>query len=87
MTQLPSAISLHEVGPREGFQFEKGPIATDRKIDLVDALSEDLPNGLTPKQEAVFEKLNTPPPGSRLETARPSEMSSHVSPAHADWRP
>ena len=34
---------------------------------LVDALSEDLPNGLTPKQEAVFEKLNTPPPGSHRE--------------------
>ena len=34
---------------------------------LVDALSEDLPNGLSPKQEAVFEELNTPPPGSRRE--------------------
>jgi pimeloyl-ACP methyl ester carboxylesterase len=34
---------------------------------LVDALSEDLPNGLTPKQEALFEKLNTPPPGSHRE--------------------
>ena len=40
MSDLPSAISIHEVGPREGFQFEKGPIATDRKIELVDALSE-----------------------------------------------
>jgi pimeloyl-ACP methyl ester carboxylesterase len=29
---------------------------------LVDALSEDLSNGLTPKQEALFEKINTPPP-------------------------
>ena len=27
---------------------------------LVDALSEDLSNGLTPKQEALFEKINTP---------------------------
>src|SRR6185436_17465533 len=40
MSDLPSSISIHEVGPREGFQFEKGPIATDRKIELVDALSE-----------------------------------------------
>lgn len=40
MSELPSAISIHEVGPREGFQFETGPIATDRKIELVDALSE-----------------------------------------------
>jgi pimeloyl-ACP methyl ester carboxylesterase len=28
---------------------------------LVDALSEDLPNGLSPKQEAVYEELNAPP--------------------------
>jgi len=35
---------------------------------LVDALSEDLPNGLSPKQEAVFEKINAPPPGSRAES-------------------
>ncbi|MGE3913567.1 MAG: hydroxymethylglutaryl-CoA lyase [Chloroflexota bacterium] len=40
MSDLPAAISIHEVGPREGFQFEKGPISTDRKIDLIDALSE-----------------------------------------------
>ena len=40
MSDLPSTISIREVGPREGFQFEKGPIATDRKIELVDALSE-----------------------------------------------
>jgi hydroxymethylglutaryl-CoA lyase len=37
---LPRAITIREVGPREGFQFEKGPIPTDRKIELVDALSE-----------------------------------------------
>ena len=35
---------------------------------LVDALSEDLPGGLTPKQEALFEKINTPPPGSHTES-------------------
>jgi pimeloyl-ACP methyl ester carboxylesterase len=29
---------------------------------LVDALSEDLPDRLTPKQEALLEELNTPPP-------------------------
>jgi len=28
---------------------------------LVDALSEDLPNGLTPTQQALFEEINTPP--------------------------
>ena len=40
MSDLPRAISIHEVGPREGFQFEKGPIPTSRKIELVDALSQ-----------------------------------------------
>jgi hydroxymethylglutaryl-CoA lyase len=39
MSDLPSAITIREVGPREGFQFEKGPIPTDRKVELVDALS------------------------------------------------
>ena len=33
----------------------------------MDALSEDLPNGLTPRQEAVFEKINAAPPGSHRE--------------------
>jgi hypothetical protein len=35
---------------------------------LVDALSEDISNGLSPKQEALFEELNTPPPGTRAES-------------------
>jgi hydroxymethylglutaryl-CoA lyase len=40
MSDLPSAITIREVGPREGCQFEKGPIETARKIELVDALSD-----------------------------------------------
>ena len=39
MSDLPKAIRINEEGPREGFQFEKGPIATARKIDLINALS------------------------------------------------
>ena len=35
---------------------------------FVDALSEDLPNGLTPKQQALFEAINTPPPGTDAES-------------------
>jgi pimeloyl-ACP methyl ester carboxylesterase len=35
---------------------------------LIDALSEDLPNGLTPKQETLLEEINTPPPGTRAES-------------------
>jgi hydroxymethylglutaryl-CoA lyase len=36
---FPSSIHISEEGPREGFQFEKGPIATARKVELIDALS------------------------------------------------
>jgi hydroxymethylglutaryl-CoA lyase len=40
VSDLPKTIEINEEGPREGFQIEPGPIATDRKIALVDALSE-----------------------------------------------
>jgi hydroxymethylglutaryl-CoA lyase len=40
MSDLPSAVRISEEGPREGFQIEKGPIATARKIELIDALSQ-----------------------------------------------
>jgi hydroxymethylglutaryl-CoA lyase len=33
-------VKLKEVGPREGFQFEKGAISLADKISLVDALSD-----------------------------------------------
>jgi pimeloyl-ACP methyl ester carboxylesterase len=34
---------------------------------LVDALSEDIWNGLTPEQQAVYEEINTPPPDTGAE--------------------
>jgi hydroxymethylglutaryl-CoA lyase len=40
MTDLPSSVRITEEGPREGFQFEKGAIATARKIALIDALAQ-----------------------------------------------
>jgi hydroxymethylglutaryl-CoA lyase len=40
MSDLPSAVHITEEGPREGFQIEKGPIATARKIALIDGLSQ-----------------------------------------------
>jgi hydroxymethylglutaryl-CoA lyase len=40
MSDLPAAVRITEEGPREGFQFEKGPIPTARKIALIDALSQ-----------------------------------------------
>ena len=44
MSDMPRKIHIREVGPREGFQFEKAAIATPDKIAFVDALSE---TGLT----------------------------------------
>ncbi len=39
MSDIPNSVYIREVGPREGFQFEKGPIPTARKVELVDQLS------------------------------------------------
>lgn len=39
MSDLPRTVRINEEGPREGFQFEKGPIPTARKIELIEALS------------------------------------------------
>jgi hydroxymethylglutaryl-CoA lyase len=35
----PSAVSVREVGPRDGFQNEPEVIATERKVELIDALA------------------------------------------------
>ncbi len=40
MSDMPSHVMIKEVGPREGFQFEKGDISLAAKISLVDALSD-----------------------------------------------
>jgi hydroxymethylglutaryl-CoA lyase len=39
VSDLPEAISLREVGPRDGLQNEE-PVPTDAKVALIDALSE-----------------------------------------------
>jgi hydroxymethylglutaryl-CoA lyase len=51
MSDLPKSVQINEEGPREGFQIEPGPIATERKIALVDALSD---TGLNTIQVASF---------------------------------
>ena len=40
MSDVPSSIVIHEEGPREGFQIEPGPIGSDDKIRLIEALAE-----------------------------------------------
>jgi hydroxymethylglutaryl-CoA lyase len=39
MSDFPKTVRINEEGPREGFQIEKGPISTARKIELIDSLS------------------------------------------------
>ena len=51
MSDLPKFVEINEEGPREGFQFEKGAIATSRKVELIDALSA---TGLRQIQVASF---------------------------------
>lgn len=51
MSDLPKRVHIHEEGPREGFQIEPGPIPTERKIELIDALSG---TGLTDIQIVSF---------------------------------
>ena len=38
-TELPNAIEVNEVGPRDGFQAEDEFIPTGRKVEIIDALS------------------------------------------------
>ncbi len=40
MSDIPTKVQINEEGPREGFQFEKGVIPTERKIELINSLSE-----------------------------------------------
>ena len=53
MSDLPKAVRIKEVGPREGFQFEKGAISLEDKISLVD----------DPHLNASNQLLETPLPG------------------------
>src|SRR5271170_921781 len=38
MSELPGAVMIREVGPRDGFQNEPEVIPTERKVELIDAL-------------------------------------------------
>lgn len=40
MSNLPTSIHISEEGPREGFQSERRPIPTARKVELIEALAE-----------------------------------------------
>ena len=51
MSNLPQRVTIHEEGPREGFQIEAGPIPTGDKVALIDALSA---TGLRHIQVASF---------------------------------
>ncbi len=37
---MPSGVTIREVGPRDGIQSESRPVSTDKKVELLDALSQ-----------------------------------------------
>jgi hydroxymethylglutaryl-CoA lyase len=39
MGEMPGAVSIREVGPRDGFQNEPEVVPTDRKVELIDSLA------------------------------------------------
>ncbi|MPY73857.1 MAG: hydroxymethylglutaryl-CoA lyase [Alphaproteobacteria bacterium] len=39
MSDFPKKVKINEEGPREGFQIEKPPVPTDKKIRFINALS------------------------------------------------
>jgi hydroxymethylglutaryl-CoA lyase len=39
VSELPRAVRIREVGPRDGFQNEPEVISTERKVELIDALA------------------------------------------------
>ena len=39
MADFPKSIAIQEEGPREGFQIEKNPIPTARKVELINSLA------------------------------------------------
>lgn len=51
MTDLPQRVEISEEGPREGFQFEKTFVPTERKLALIEALAR---TGLTTIQAVSF---------------------------------
>ncbi len=40
MADLPASVTLHEEGPREGFQIESSDIPTARKVAFIEALAQ-----------------------------------------------
>jgi pimeloyl-ACP methyl ester carboxylesterase len=63
----PYVLAGHSYGGPIIRHYASAPPAEVGGLVLVDALSEDLPDGLSPKQEKLNEELNTPPPGSHRE--------------------
>ncbi len=55
---FPDRVTIREVGPREGFQFEKAVIPTDIKVELIEALAQ---TGVTDIEVASFVRPDVVP--------------------------
>jgi hydroxymethylglutaryl-CoA lyase len=58
MSEVPSAVRIREVGPRDGFQNEPETIATDDKVALIDALAR---TGLSRMEVTSFVRADVIP--------------------------
>ena len=76
MSDMPKFVQINEEVPREGFQIEKGPIPTARKVELIDALSE---TGLTQIQIVSF--VNPLPHCWQNPTRSPASVACPSGPA------
>ncbi len=55
---LPQKVTIHEVGPREGFQFEPITLPTDAKVEFIEALAR---TGLKDIEVASFVRSDVVP--------------------------
>lgn len=55
---LPEKVTIHEVGPREGFQFEAAVVPTQVKVEFIEALAR---TGLTDIEVASFVRPDVVP--------------------------
>ncbi len=76
---LPERITLCEVGPRDGFQFEEKLIPTDLKVEAITALAEA---GLPIIQVGSQSSPNSacPPATTRVTPAWPSTQKASNAP-------
>jgi hydroxymethylglutaryl-CoA lyase len=77
VSELPQAVRIREVGPRDGFQNEPEVIPTERKVELIDALAG---TGLRRLEATSFVRADVIPQlADAAEVLARIDVPSHVS--------